>query len=59
MARTRKRLIYLEPDIDRMVEERAEGLGLSVNEWINRIVAASLAAKGRSLKITTTYEVDL
>lgn len=59
MARTRKRLVYFEPQIDAQVEERCAELGLSVNEWLNRLVAHGLASKKRTLKVSTTYEVQL
>lgn len=59
MPRSRKRLVYFEPDIDAKIEERAQAMGLSVNEWINRVTIHALASKDKRLRITTIREVDL
>lgn len=53
MARSRYRAVYLEPEIDAMLVERAEARGVSVNEWINLAVAYALSGE-RKIKVTTT-----
>lgn len=40
------------------IVERAADKGISVNEWLNRVVLVGLTSGGK-LKITTTVEAEL
>ena len=53
MARSAKRLFYTEPELDERIVARATDLGLSVNEWLNRVAEHALATKGETLTYTT------
>lgn len=53
-------LLRLRPDLHNQVKERADYLGISINEWINRAVEKALIdAPGASLTVTETRKVQL
>lgn len=54
MARTARRLIYMEPELDQKVRERAEKAGVSVNQWFTLIAEHYLAERGVALTYTET-----
>lgn len=45
--------IRMEDDLHSQIKERAEAVGLSVNEWVNRAIEHALATKGARLKVVT------
>ena len=59
MARSRKRLVYLEPELDAQIKERADAMGISVNEWIIRLAEHYLLQKGVTITYTETKKVSL
>lgn len=59
MGRTHRRLIYTEPELDARIRERAEKMGISVNEWYHRIAEHYLAEKRIDLTYTETKRVTL
>jgi predicted HicB family RNase H-like nuclease len=59
MARSKKRLVYLEPELDAAIVKRAADLGISVNEWLNQCANHYLASKGIEVTITETRTVRL
>lgn len=59
MARSAKRLVYLEPELEAAIKTRAEEMGLSVNEWINRVAEHALASKGVTIAYHQRIEVKV
>lgn len=59
MPRTRKRLVYTEQELDDAMVERATAMGVSVNEWMNRVFENALASKGIKITYTHRTEVEL
>ena len=59
MARSRKRLVYLEPELDALIKERAGEMDISVNEWFVRLAEHYLAQKGVTITYTETKKVSL
>lgn len=57
MPRTAKRLIYVEPDLDTRIRERAKETGISVNEWFNRIAEHYLSQKSQTVTYTERREI--
>jgi predicted HicB family RNase H-like nuclease len=57
MARSRKRLVYTEPELDERIVARAAELGLSINEWMNRVLEHALASKG--IKVTYHHKTEV
>lgn len=56
MARTSRRLLYVSPEIDAAIKERAELRGVSVNEWINLALKHALSGE-RAVGITETHTI--
>jgi predicted HicB family RNase H-like nuclease len=57
MARSVKRLVYMEPELHAAIKKRADEMGLSVNEWINRVAESALASKG--IRITYHHRIEV
>lgn len=59
MARSTKRLIYVEPELDTAIRERADAMGISINEWFNRVAEHYLSVKGQTITYTEVKKVTL
>lgn len=54
MARTQRRLLYLTPEVDTAIKERAEARDVSVNEWLNLAIKHALSG-AHAVEITETH----
>lgn len=59
MSRSKKRLVYTEPELDALIVARADEIGISVNEWFNLVAQHYLSQKGVEVTITETRQVRM
>jgi predicted HicB family RNase H-like nuclease len=57
MGRTKTIPFRTEPEMAQQMADRAQDLGVSLNEWLNRVTAHALASKGITVKYTTEVEI--
>lgn len=54
MARSIRRLLYVAPEVDEQIRERAALREVSVNEWLNLAIKHALSG-ARAVEITETH----
>ncbi len=53
MARSERRLLYLSPEVDALIRERALARDVSMNEWLNLAIKHALSG-AHAVEITET-----
>ena len=54
MSRSARRLLYLTPEVDTLIKERAEARGVSANEWLNLAIKHALSGTHAVEVVETT-----